>query len=62
MEKIQAFIKSSWHEITKEVTWPSSADLRGSSTLVLVASLLFALLVGFMDFIFKYVLESIYKL
>jgi preprotein translocase subunit SecE len=50
MEKIITFIKNSWEEITQHVTWPTWSDLQGSSTLVLVASLLFALVVGLIDF------------
>jgi preprotein translocase subunit SecE len=62
MEKLKAFVLASWEEVRKEVTWPTNASLRGSSTLVLIASLIFALLVGGVDLIFKNILEFIYKL
>jgi preprotein translocase subunit SecE len=54
-------IKASWTEVTENVTWPKFADLQASSTLVLVASLIFALLVGVIDFVFKSGLDLFYK-
>ena len=54
-------IKASWVEVTENVTWPKFSDLQASSTLVLVASLIFALLVGVIDFIFKSGLDLFYK-
>ena len=62
MEKLQVFLKASWEEVTQHVTWPTAADLRGSSTLVLVASLIFALMVGLIDLAFKNALQFIYNL
>jgi preprotein translocase subunit SecE len=54
-------IKASWTEVTEHVTWPKFSDLQASSTLVLVASLIFALLVGVIDFVFKSGLDLFYK-
>ncbi|MES2795591.1 MAG: preprotein translocase subunit SecE [Bacteroidota bacterium] len=54
-------IKASWIEVTQNVTWPKFSDLQASSTLVLVASLIFALLVGVIDFVFKSGLDLFYK-
>jgi preprotein translocase subunit SecE len=54
-------IKASWVEVTQNVTWPKFSDLQASSTLVLVASLIFALLVGVIDFVFKSGLDLFYK-
>jgi preprotein translocase subunit SecE len=54
------FIKDSWTEVTENVTWPSASELQSSATLVLVASLVFALLVGLMDFVFKAALDFFY--
>jgi preprotein translocase subunit SecE len=62
MEKLQAFVKASWEEVTQHVTWPTASGLRGSSTLVLVASLIFALMVGLVDLAFKNALSFIYNL
>lgn len=61
MDNLNKFLKESWHEITKEVTWPSFADLQSRATLVLVASMIFALVVGAIDFLIKNGLDLIYR-
>jgi preprotein translocase subunit SecE len=53
MEKVSAFLKDSYEEIRNKVTWPKYDELQKSSTLVLVASLIFAVVVGAVDFAFK---------
>jgi preprotein translocase subunit SecE len=58
---IQQFVKESWTEVTENVTWPKFSELQASSTLVLVASLIFALVVGLMDLGFKEGLEAFYQ-
>lgn len=60
MENLQVFIKESWHEITKEVTWPTWSDLQSSATLVLIASLIFAMVVGAIDFAIDNALKVLY--
>jgi preprotein translocase subunit SecE len=59
--KVQQFIKDSWTEVTENVTWPKFSELQASSTLVLVASLIFALVVGAIDLLFKTGLEAFYR-
>jgi preprotein translocase subunit SecE len=61
MEKLQNFIKESWNEITKEVTWPKFSELQASATLVLVASIIFALVVGAIDFVIDNGLKLLYQ-
>ncbi len=60
MNKLTQLVKDSWAEVTENVTWPKYAELQASSTLVLVASLIFALLVGLIDLVFKTGLELFY--
>jgi preprotein translocase subunit SecE len=60
MENLQVFIKESWHEITKEVTWPTWPNLQSSATLVLIASIIFALVVGGIDFLIDNALKILY--
>lgn len=60
MENLQVFLKESWHEITKEVTWPTWPDLQSSATLVLIASIIFALVVGGIDFLIDNALKILY--
>ncbi|MGR3810838.1 preprotein translocase subunit SecE [Jiulongibacter sp. NS-SX5] len=61
MDKLRTFIKESWHEITKEVTWPKFSELQSSATLVLVASVIFALVVGAIDFLIDNGLKLLYS-
>lgn len=60
MSKSTSLIKESWTEVTQNVTWPKFSDLQSSSVLVLVASLIFALLVGAVDLVFKTGLDLFY--
>jgi preprotein translocase subunit SecE len=61
MNNVTELFNASWHEITKEVTWPKMSELNASTTLVLVASLVFALLVGAIDFSFENALNLFYS-
>jgi len=61
MDKVTSFLKASWEEVQHNVTWPKFSDLQASSTLVLVASLIFALLVGLIDFVFENGLNAFYQ-
>ena len=61
MSNFTSLIKESWIEVTENVTWPKFAELQSSSILVLVASLIFALLVGLIDLAFKSGLDLFYS-
>ncbi|GAA4407405.1 hypothetical protein GCM10023187_27940 [Nibrella viscosa] len=61
MDKVTSFLKHSWEEVQHNVTWPKFTDLQSSSTLVLVASLIFALLVGLIDYLFENGLNAFYQ-
>jgi len=43
-----------------KVTWPSFQSLQNSSVLVLVASLIFAMLIGVIDFVFENAMSLFY--
>jgi preprotein translocase subunit SecE len=59
---IKGYFQESYTELVHKVTWPSWAELQNSAVLVMVASLLFALIVAGMDFIFSRSMEFIYSL
>jgi preprotein translocase subunit SecE len=61
MEKVTTFLKHSWEEVQHNVTWPKYSDLQASSSLVLIASLIFALLVGLIDYVFENGLNLFYQ-
>ena len=52
MNKVRAYIQESVSEMRHKVTWPKYSHLQSSSILVLVASIIFALLIGAMDLVF----------
>jgi preprotein translocase subunit SecE len=62
MNKVKNFILESVDEMKNKVTWSSAAELQNNTVLVLVASLIFALLIGVMDTAFKKLMEVIYNL
>jgi len=59
---IKEYFQESYTELVHKVTWPTWAELQNSAVLVMVASLLFALIVAGMDFIFSRSMEFIYSL
>ncbi|MGK7390890.1 MAG: preprotein translocase subunit SecE [Candidatus Cyclobacteriaceae bacterium M2_1C_046] len=60
MAKIKSYITESVDEMKHKVTWPKYSELQSSSILVLVASLIFALLIGLFDLVFESALEWFY--
>ena len=53
------FIKGSVDEMTTNVTWSKYSELQSSTILVIVASIVFAVLIGLVDLLFKTVMEYI---
>lgn len=62
MSKIGTYFKESYKELTTKVTWPTWSKLQSSAVLVMVASLICAVVVWVIDFIFKTVMTGIYQL
>jgi preprotein translocase subunit SecE len=60
--KIGTYFKESYNELMHKVTWPSWSELQGSATLVLVTSVLLAIVIWGMDFIFDKAMSLIYGL
>lgn len=61
MEKLKNYILDSIDEIRNKVSWPKFNELQSSAILVLVASLIFALVIGLIDLGFKNVLTWFYR-
>ena len=61
MNKLKSFILESYDEMMHKVSWPKYSELQSSSVLVLVASVIFALLIGVIDLGFDNIMEFIYK-
>ncbi|MBQ3766290.1 MAG: preprotein translocase subunit SecE [Bacteroidales bacterium] len=62
MRKFINYLKESYTELTKKVTWPTWTKLQSSAILVLVSTLILAAVVFVMDFAFQHLMEFIYAL
>ena len=60
MSKVVGFFKDSYQELVHKVTWPKYGSLQNSAILVLVASLIFALLIGAIDYVLRNGVEFYY--
>ena len=56
------YCKESYEELVHKTTWPTRSELFNSAIVVLTASLLIAVVVFVMDFIFQHGMEGIYQL
>lgn len=61
MNKFFAFVRASKEEMTENVSWLSFREAQDSSLLVLVASVIFALVIGGVDYLFSTALEMFYN-
>jgi preprotein translocase subunit SecE len=61
MSKVKGYIDETVDEMKNKVSWPSYSELQNSSVLVLIGSLIFALVVGAMDFVFDSTLSWFYN-
>ena len=62
MRKFINYLKESYAELTKNVSWPSWDKLQSSAIVVMVASVIFAIVIFAMDFCFQNLMEFIYTL
>jgi len=60
--KITEYFKDAYTELVHKVTWPTWADLQNSAVLVMITSLIFALIIAGMDFVFSRAMEFVYSL
>ena len=59
-KKIFKYCKESYDELVHKTTWPTRSELTNSAVVVLSASLLIALVVFALDFVFQSAMEVIY--
>ena len=62
MSKFINYLKESYTELTKKVTWPTWEKLQSSALLVLVATLILAVGLFVIDFAFQHLMTAIYTL
>ncbi|HEX2969392.1 MAG TPA: preprotein translocase subunit SecE [Bacteroidales bacterium] len=59
---LKGYFKESYTELVHKVTWPTWNELQNSAVLVMVATLIIALLVAGVDFVFSRSMQFIYSL
>ena len=62
MSKFINYLKESYAEMTKKVSWPTWDKLQNSAILVMVASVIFALVIFAMDKVIEVAMKFIYTL
>ena len=62
MGKFINYLKESYVELTKKVSWPSWDKLQNSAVVVMVASVILALLILAIDFCIQHLMTFIYTL
>ena len=61
MAQFNQFMKETVDEVRYRVTWPTFTELQKSSAMVLVGSLVFAVVVGVIDYVFDTGLTYFYS-
>ena len=62
MRKFINYLKESYKELAKNVTWHTWQKLQDSALLVLVATIILAVVIFLIDFAFQHLMEFIYAL
>ncbi len=62
MRRFINYLKESYTELTKKVSWPTWEKLQSSAILVMVATLIFAVVIFAMDFAFRHLMTFIYTM
>jgi len=62
METIKIYLIESYNELVNKVTWPTMANLLGSTRVVLIGSLIIALIVLVMDAVSKQLTGLLYNI
>lgn len=62
MNRIKTYFEESWNELVHKVSWPTWTELQGSVVVVMVASLIIALLVFGIDYVFGGGIKAFYNM
>ncbi len=61
MSKFSSYVVESWDEVKNKVTWPKYNELQSSAIMVLIASTIFSLIIGGIDWVFNEALTWFYS-
>ena len=62
LKKVITSFKDSYEELRYKTTWPSRSELTHSASVVLTASIVIAIAVGFADKLFEKLMSLIYSI
>lgn len=62
MDKITLYFQEAYDELVHKVSWPTWSELQDSSVIVLVTAIIISLMVLFIDVVFKYGIQELYKI
>ncbi|MBI2721314.1 MAG: preprotein translocase subunit SecE [Bacteroidetes bacterium] len=62
MSKIGTYFSETHNELVNKVSWPTWAELQSSALVVMVSSVIIALVVFGMDFLFELLMKEAYNL
>jgi len=62
MSKIGTYLSETKNELVNKVSWPTWAELQSSAIVVMVSSIIIALVVFGMDFVFELLMKQTYDL
>lgn len=60
-DSIKQYVLSSYDEVKNKVTWTPYNELQSSTVIVLVASIILALSLGLVDFVFENAMTWFYR-
>ena len=59
---IKGYFADVYNELVNKVSWPSWSELQSSATIVMIASVIIALGIFVMDFVFRHVMTFVYSM
>jgi preprotein translocase subunit SecE len=62
MSKIGTYLSETKNELVNKVSWPTWPELQSSALVVMVSSLIIALMVSGMDFVFDVLMKQAYDI
>ncbi len=60
--KIKTYFSDVYTELVHKVSWPTWSELVNSSAVVMIASVIIALAIFLIDFVFRHVMDFIYNM
>ncbi len=61
MEKVVNYCKDVYNELVNKTSWPTWKELFSSARIVMIASVIIALVIFVMDFVFEHALKAVYN-